>query len=237
MKIAISQPTFLPWQGYFALIDYVDEFVFLDNVQFVKRSWQQRNYIKLDQSKHLVTVPVTSKNKFKQKINDVEIDYNNFVISKFLKTVENAYKKTDYFLLYFDTFKEILNKKYKFLCELNIDIIITICKILKIEKKFTKSSSIVMEKNLTNIDLLDVICKKNFSSNYFSTIGAAEYLKDIKILPISKAKIKYFDYKNDKYNQLGTYFIPYLSIIDLLFNEGPNSLNILKKNFLITKVQ
>ena len=48
MKIAISQPTFFPWQGYFALIDYVDEFIFLDNVQFDKRSWQQRNYIKLN---------------------------------------------------------------------------------------------------------------------------------------------------------------------------------------------
>ena len=82
MKIAISQPTFFPWQGYFALIDFVDEFIFLDNVQFDKRSWQQRNYIKLNNNRHLMTIPVISKNKFTQKIFEVEIDYSNFKIFK-----------------------------------------------------------------------------------------------------------------------------------------------------------
>ena len=71
MKVAISQPTFVPWQGYFALIDYVDEFVFLDNVQFEKRSWQQRNYIKVNDAKKIFTIPVDSKNKSKQKINQI----------------------------------------------------------------------------------------------------------------------------------------------------------------------
>ena len=114
MKIAISQPTFLPWPGYFALINYVDEFVFLDNTQFAKRSWQQRNYIKLNEDKYLVTIPVISKNKFNQKINQVQIDYNNFQVSKFLKTIELAYKKSPYFSSYFEIFKKILNKKNKF---------------------------------------------------------------------------------------------------------------------------
>jgi len=67
MKIGISQPTYLPWCGYLALIDYVDEFIFLDDVQFEKRSWQQRNYIKLENKKFLLTVPVFSKNNRFQK--------------------------------------------------------------------------------------------------------------------------------------------------------------------------
>ena len=58
MKIGISQPTFLPWAGYFGLIDYVDEFIFLDNVQFERGGWQQRNYIKVNKNKHLITIPV-----------------------------------------------------------------------------------------------------------------------------------------------------------------------------------
>ena len=80
MKLAISQPTFLPWCGYIGLIDYVDKFIFLDDVQFDKRSWQQRNYIKLDNDKHLITVPIKSKNKRFQKINEAEIDHDiNFI--------------------------------------------------------------------------------------------------------------------------------------------------------------
>lgn len=63
MKIAISQPTFLPWAGYIGLIDYVDKFIFLDNVQFEKRSWHQRNNIKVNNQRYLVTIPVYSKKK------------------------------------------------------------------------------------------------------------------------------------------------------------------------------
>ena len=66
-KIAISQPTFLPWCGYIALIDYIDEFVFLDNVQFEKRSWHQRNYIKSKSGKLNLTIPVLSKNFMNKK--------------------------------------------------------------------------------------------------------------------------------------------------------------------------
>ena len=74
MKIGISQPTFLPWQGYLALINHVDEFIILDDVQFDKRSWQQRNIIKQNDNKLLLTIPVKSKGKYDQKINEVFID-------------------------------------------------------------------------------------------------------------------------------------------------------------------
>ena len=67
MKIAISQPTYIPWQGYFGLIDFVDEFVFLENVQFIKRSWQQRNKIRDKNKEIMLSIPVESKNKYHQK--------------------------------------------------------------------------------------------------------------------------------------------------------------------------
>ena len=86
-KIAIMQPTFMPYIGFFALIDYVDEFIFLDNVQFDKRSWQQRNYIKSNSKKELINIPVLSKNKFKQKILDVKIDNVSFKVKKLLNKI------------------------------------------------------------------------------------------------------------------------------------------------------
>jgi len=235
MKIAISQPTFFPWSGYFALIDYVDEFIFLDIVQFDKRSWQQRNYIKLNGNKHLITVPVISKNKFNQKINEVKIDYSNFQVSKFLKTIETAYKKSYYFDLYFDIFKEILNKKHIFLSKLNLDIIFAVCKLLNIDYKFTDASSLNFNSCIKKIDLLDFICKEKKTDSYISTIGSLGYLGDLKIFPQSKASINYFHYKISDYRQIGDNFISYLSVLDLLFNEGPNSIQVLRNNFEIEK--
>jgi hypothetical protein len=235
VKIAISQPTFFPWQGYFALIDFVDEFVFLDNVQFDKRSWQQRNYINLNGTIHLITIPVISKNKFTQKITEVEIDYSNFKISKFLKTIELAYKKSKYFDLYFDNIKKIINNEYKFLSQLNIDIIECICEFLNIRKKLTRASFLNLDSSISKIDLLDFICKKKNSNEYISTIGSADYLKNTDKLFHSKANIYYFQYNGAIYQQPGTIFIPNLSIIDLLFNKGPESIKILRKNFSIVK--
>ena len=85
MRIAISQPTFLSWQGYFALIDYVDLFVFFDNVQFVKRSWIQRNKIKSKNKELLLTIPVKTKGKRFQKI---DLTRNNWgFLLRFVLTI------------------------------------------------------------------------------------------------------------------------------------------------------
>ena len=85
MKLAAMQPTFIPWPGYFGLINFVDEFMFLDNVQFDKRSWQQRNFIIFNNKKNLLTVPVLTKNKFNQNINEVVIEKSSKYINKHLQ--------------------------------------------------------------------------------------------------------------------------------------------------------
>ena len=97
MIIAISQPTFLPYEGYFALINKVEKFVLLDNVQFDKRSWQQRNYLSINDNPKLITIPVISKGKFNQNINQVLIDYKHFDVDKFLSTIVFSYKREKYF--------------------------------------------------------------------------------------------------------------------------------------------
>src|SRR5210317_923377 len=107
MKIAISQPTYLPWQGYFALIDYVDEFIFLENIQFAKRSWQQRNKIIYNDKENYLTIPVKSKGKYYQKIYEVEKDDFNKTKKKHLKIIQNVYSKSDYFNLYFYDLEKI----------------------------------------------------------------------------------------------------------------------------------
>ena len=231
MKIAISQPTFLPWCGFFSLISNVDQFVFLDQVQFDKRSWQQRNYISVKGEKKLLTIPVKSKGKFNQFLEAVEIDYENFNYVKLMKTLEHSYSKSPNFLNLANGIEDILKIKHKFLCDLNIDLIKYFCSILEIKTKLIRQSEINIphkgkEKTLSQIAI------KNNATTYISTIGAKAYLKN-KTLIDTNIKIYFFEYTNKRYNQINnnSEFIPNLSIVDLIFNEGINSRSILKENF------
>ena len=235
MRLAISQPTFLPWAGYFSLIDYVDEFIYFDNVQFVKRSWMQRNKLKINDKEFFLTVSVNSKNKYLQKINEVKIDYLNFDVDKILKTIQMNYNKSKYFDNYFDLISGIFRKNKIYLVDLNIDLIDQICIILNIKTTRISISKILGEINEKNIDLLKTICEYRNCNEYVSTLGAKDYMGDIDKFSNTNIKIKFFRYNNYEYNQLGKKFIPYLSILDLLFNEGTNTLNILRKNFEILK--
>jgi hypothetical protein len=230
MKIGISQPTFLPWQGYFALINYVDEFIFLDDVQFEKRSWQQRNKIKYIGNELLLTVPVITKNKHNQKINEVLIDQNSNYIDKHLKTIKLAYSKTKYFDLYFPKILNIYNKDFEKLIDLNKNLIDFFLIELNITKKFSFSSDLKLSEN--KHFLIDKICKIKKCTTYISTKGSQDYLNLIDNKDINY-KIEYFSFKNQLYQQTTGSFIKFLSIIDLLFNEGENSKSYLEKNFFI----
>jgi len=107
MKVAISQPTYLPWLGYFDLIDQVDQFVLLDDAQFVKQSWDQRNRIKSPTALQYLTVPVIFRGRLGQRLCDVEIRDPRFW-EKHLRAIEVNYGKAYYFDVYFPHLKEIL---------------------------------------------------------------------------------------------------------------------------------
>ncbi len=227
------QPTFLPYVGFFALMDYVDEFVFLDNVQFDKRSWQQRNYLKGVSEKEIINIPVLTKGKFDQKILDVEIDYTNFKINKLINKIKINYKKSKYLDLYINDIEIIFKKKHVKLVNLNSELILKFCEYLNIKTEISFASKLLGDKKLVKIDLLKEISKIKKSNNYISTIGSKDYLKSLKKFPDTEISIKFFSFDDVKYFQLGNNFVPNLSIIDLLFNEGPNSINILRKYFKI----
>ena len=231
MKIAISQPTYLPWQGYFALIDYVDEFVFLENIQFNKRSWQQKNKINSNGKELILTIPVKTKSKFYQKICDVEIADFNKIKKKHILSIKNAYSKSKYFNQYIDGFEKIYDTDYLKLSELNKDIIKYICKTLKIKTKI--SSDQTYSFTTKKIEYLKDVCKIKNSENYISTLGSKDYFGNIIYFPDTKIKIDYYDFKDKSYNINSEIFISKLSIIDLLFNLGPNSLKYLRNNFFI----
>ena len=227
-KVAIMQPTFLPWLGYFALIDSVDEFILLDNVQFDKRSWQQRNKILSNNGPLWLTVPVLSKGKLYQKINDVQINRmdNTSPFVKHLRSIENNYKKAPFFEDYFAGIEEILSSPTEKLSVLNFKLICLICTYLGMHFQYRWASSLPV--NGAKDELLFNICQAVNASHYISPPGSMNYLEQSKLFSDSDIQVDYFSYDHPSYNQLSPSFESHLSVIDLLFNEGHRSLDIIK---------
>ncbi len=140
MKVAIMQPTYMPWIGYFALMESVDIFIILDSVQFSKRSWQQRNQIKTESGSKWLTVPVISKGKRSQLITDVEIDYFGKFPESHINMITQNYKKPPFFVDYSEDIFNILRKRHKHLSSLSIDLILLFCSVLNIDTKIRYSS-------------------------------------------------------------------------------------------------
>ena len=217
------QPTYLPWMGYFDLMDKSDVFVFLDDVQFEKQSWQQRNKIKTPNGEMLLTIPV--KQKLNQKIVDVEIDIKEKWEIKHNKSIRYNYNKAQFFDKYYSFFEEIYSEKWYRLAEFNINIIKWIMHQLKIETKLLRSSELNISGKKTSL-IID-ICKRLNADTYLSPMGAKLYIEK-ELFNKAGIKLEYQQFEHPSYKQLYGKFIPYLSVIDLLFNEGANSLTIIR---------
>lgn len=225
--ISIMQPTFLPWAGYFKMILNSDIFVFLDDVQFDKRSWQQRNKILGNNGKdYMLTVPVKSKGKFYQRINEVEIDNTKNWSDKHLKSLKMNYSNHKFFNYIFDDINEIYNEDNKRLYELNIKLIKKICNLLDIKKNFLLSSDLSIDKDKKKVEKIIEIVKKLDAKKYLSPISSQNYIGEGQELKKNGIQLEYFQYKPKEYFQKNSNsFKSHLSIIDMVFNLGVQSKN------------
>ncbi|HBR15970.1 MAG TPA: hypothetical protein DD723_10620 [Candidatus Omnitrophica bacterium] len=222
----IMQPTYLPWQGYFDLMDQSDVFVLLDSVQFDKRSWQQRNRVKTSRGECMLTVPVLTKGKSLQKICEVEIDATSKFCAEHLKAIELNYAKARYFRQYIDSLRGIYLKQPKYLCDLTVDMIFWIKNVLGIRAELLRSSSLGVEG--TKADLLVEICRKTGADVYLSPARSRDYIGDGRLFTDHGIALLYHHYTPPVYTQLFGDFIPYLSVLDLIFNEGDRSLSVIR---------
>ncbi len=215
MKVAIHQPQYLAWPGYFNKILQADIFVFLDDVQYKKNEWQNRNRIKSAKGELWLTIPVHY--KFGQKINEVEIDNKIFWRKDHLKTIKVCYRKAKYFDEFFPYIEELLSKEYKMLVDINIESVKMVLSYLGINKKLICSSELKVEGEKT-LRLVN-ICKKLNCDTYISGSGAKEYL-DVEEFKKYNINVVFQEYTTPEYQQLFGSFIPNLSIIDMIFNVG-----------------
>jgi hypothetical protein len=225
--VAIHQPNFLPWIGYFYKIAKSDIFVFLDNVQYVKNSFVNRNKVKTPQDAIWLTVPVSF--KFGELINEVKINNQIPWREKHLKTFEMNYKRADFFEDVFEIIKGIYcSRDWQNLSDLNMSLTEAIARYLGLNTSFVRSSTLGVQAKST--ELLIQIVKKVGGDIYLSGFGGVKYQEETEF---AKAGIKlmYTDFNHPVYKQLWGDFIPDLSIVDLMFNMGSKAFELIKDSW------
>ena len=174
----------------------------------------------------MLTVPVLTKGRFDQKIYDVMIDISKKFETKHFNSICSNYKKSRYFEFLVVELEEIFNSEINKLADLNIRLIEWLTSKMGINTKFVFSSQLDTKGSKT--ELLANICKKINADHYLSPAGSKEYIEENNIFSKSGIQLSYQDYQHPTYNQLYGDFIPYMSVIDLLFNEGKKSLELIK---------
>lgn len=227
MIVTIHQPQYMPWLGYFDKISKADIFVLLDDVQFKKNEWQNRNRIRTAQGWQWLTVPV--QHDFGIKINELRIDNKTPWRMHHLKALELNYGKSLYFNEIYSAIEKVLTNEWEYLGELNVELVKVFISLLGIKTKIVLSSAYqtVDHKTLRLVDL----CKQLGADTYLSGEGGSAYL-DEEQFKAQDIKIIVQKYEHPIYPQLWMNkdvmeFITHLSILDLLFNCGQESLNVI----------
>jgi hypothetical protein len=225
MIVSIHQPNFVPWIGYFFKIQKSDVFVLLDNVQFTKNGFTNRNRIKTPQGENWLTLPVIQSGKFGQNIDQCTIFNKDLHVKKILNSLHGNYKKAKYFDLYFDKISAILNTPGDNLCHLNSALIKWIVSELGINTKIVSSSELNGIEGESTGRLVS-ICKHLGGTKYLAGLGAKKYQED-ELFNSNHIEIINTPFKYPSYTQLWGEFVPNLSVLDIMFNCGEETKTIL----------
>ncbi len=224
--LAILQSNYIPWKGYFDLIAASDEFILYDEMQYTKNDWRNRNKIKTQTGAAWLTIPVTVKS-LHQKINETRVADKNW-IKKHKNSIITNYAKSECYKEYSGRILPWLEElaEEEFLSRINHRLISEVCTLLGIGTKITRSEDYILAEGKTE-RLVD-LCLQTGADEYLTGPAARGYLNE-ELFIEAGIKVKWMDYSNySEYRQLYPPFDHYVSIIDLLLNEGENSGNYLK---------
>ncbi len=226
-KIAILQSNYIPWKGYFDIIGSVDEFIIYDDMQYTRRDWRNRNKIVTPQGLLWLTIPVMVKNRFYQKINETKVVDHDWIIQHW-RSIQANYAHAKFF----DKYKERILGVYEhcreeeYLSQINYLFLKEICDILDIHTKITWSSDYHLVDGKT--ERLVGLVKEAGGSYYLSGPAAKSYIVE-ECFQKENIELAWMDYSNyPEYRQRSDKFEHGVSIIDLIFNEGPNARKFMK---------
>ncbi len=226
MLVAIHQPNFLPWLGYFDRMVRADLFVLLDHVQFERRNYQNRTPIRLEGEARWLTVPVVQLSQ-KEKIIDKRVDNPGEETARWwgpnsFNTLRYAYRKTPHFDRYAPRLRGILETRWEKLVDLNVATLELAREALGIRTPMVRSSTLGVEGQRSAL-LLD-ICRKVGASAFLGGMGGSRDYLDKEAFAKANMGVVWQDFRHPEYAQCGEGpFIPGLSVLDLLFNCGPAS--------------
>jgi len=222
MIVTIHQPEHLVWLGLLNKISQADTFVIFDNTQFKKNYFENRNKIKVKDGWIWLTVPV-KEHSLATHIKDVEISYDKNWKKKYLTSLRQNYSRTKFFDVYYPRIECIINKNYKLLIDLNLDLLFFLLDAFGIHKNVVKSSELKLPGGINGgSDWCLEICKAVRADVYLAGSTAKDYLDEDSF---KKSNIKLFFHKFDHpvYNQINGDFQPFMSAVDALFNLGEDA--------------
>lgn len=244
MKLAIMQPYFFPYIGYFQLINEVDEFIIYDEVNFIKKGWINKNNILINGKSYSIRVPLREKSSFK-KISEVEIQDNDNWRKKMLLDLYVNYKRAKYFNDVYPILEKVINYPTIKISELNFQSIKSVCNYLGIKTKISNdisrfsdleyklSSDSINEKLFPNIKLnyferkvirILEICRIKDGTTYINPIGGTCLYEKEDFLA-NGVELKFVKTKEIFYQQFDNDFAAFLSIIDVLMFNSIDEVN------------
>ena len=223
--VAIHQPQYLPWLGYFDKLVRCDVFCLLDTVQYKKNEFRNRNRIKTAQGLQWLTVPVTY--RFPQRIHEVGVNQTVDWQRKHLQALKTNYSKAPFFDTYYESFEEFYQKSYEMLVDVNVACIELLMELSGLEQKLVLASSLKVDTDDPSVRLIK-ICQALGGDAYLSGRDGAKYM-DVDMFSGHQINVFFQDFKHPQYPQCYGPFEANLSVVDLLFNCGPKSLNIIRK--------
>lgn len=229
---AIMQPTYLPWSGYFSLIKSVDVFIFLDDVQFNRSSWQSSNQILSENKVTKIKVP-TIKMPLKTNISEITLDNSSGWQADHFNLIKNSYIGKPGFNYLMPILEDVLlNTRFDKLINLNIKLISIFSELL--EKKITFKLASSLNVSGKRSEHVANLCKSVGSKHYISPIGAAKYLKEDNFENKYDIKLLFHKFNHIEYNQNSSEkFYSHLSIIDSIANLGQTNVHNYLNNYEI----
>jgi hypothetical protein len=221
-RVGIVQSNYLPWKGYFDLINSVDEFVLLDEVQYTRRDWRNRNRIKTASGTAWLTIPVEVKGKYEQRIDETRIADQTWT-RKHWRTLTYSYAAAPFFAEYREQFERLYEEcaGVDRLSAVNRRFIELVCRLLRIPTKLSWSTDYSARSGRSE-RLLD-ICLQAGASAYVSGPAARDYL-DERLFADAGVDVVWMDYEGyPAYPQPHPPFEHRVSCVDLIFSVGPDS--------------
>lgn len=226
MRVAIMQPYFFPYLGYFQLISAVDTFVVFDDVNFIKKGWINRNKILVNGKEHMFTLPIVNVSQ-NSLINELNIVSGDKWKNKLFKTIKMSYKKAPFYNDSIDLVNEILFSSSIQLSEFIYNSIRTICVFFDINTHIIPTSSGFNSHDLQGEDKILKICSSLRASEYINPIGGKALYSKLKFIERG-ISLLFLNTHLKKYNQFNMEFVPSLSIVDvMMFNSKKDVVNML----------